>query len=237
MSWNRRSATILGTVLLHTVWRRGMCGPIWKTTAVRIHFLQLNDSELKLTKKHFLFCGCGPVMFLMILIWAVYLSVKWETCNRCTRCGYHWPIRTDVQMAPSWLHPQRKNRSPCQLTILSQWWVAAEENDLFFCVIKWPQNGKLLFLLFLNRIYLLSASLNLSSVVWTGLYHCSFWQVGRRMSGGGGDLWPGPRVCSYRRSGWVFLFRYQLLRPFPTLSVPLWEVRSSVALQGKSAWL
>lgn len=44
----------------------------------------------------------------------------------------------------------------------------------------------------------------------------------------------GPRVCGYKRSGWVFLFRYQLLRPFPTLSVPLWEVPGSDALQGRA---
>lgn len=45
----------------------------------------------------------------------------------------------------------------------------------------------------------------------------------------------GPKVCGYRRSGWVFLFRCQLLKaPFPTLSVPLWEVPGFDALQGRA---
>ncbi len=66
------------------------------------------------------------------------------------------------------------------------------------------------------------------------IYLCSFWQVGRRMSGGGGICDLGLKVCGYRRSGWVFLFRCQLLRPFPTLSVLLWEVPGSDALQGRA---
>lgn len=107
---------------------------------------------------------CGPT----------WKTTAWETCSRCTRCGCRWPINTGVQTATLWLRPQRKNRSPCQLTVLSQW----------------LDDGCLV----------VEETCDQSKSVW---------------------------------SGWVFLFKCQFRRPFSTLSVPLWEVTGSSALQGR----
>lgn len=49
--------------------------------------------------------------------------LQWGICSRCMIYGYHWPIRTVDQMAPWWLHLLKKNRMPCQLITLHQWWV------------------------------------------------------------------------------------------------------------------
>lgn len=124
--------------------------------------------------------------------------------------GYRWPIRTVDQMALSWLHLQKKNRTLCLLTTLSQWWVTDrliyfqrlsynfdEPRDCTLNVDQFQQNPIKDYADVTKIMYCMGFMQSVMS--WSRPWLqcddcvCGFdWQAGQRMSGSG-ELWPRPK--------------------------------------------